>query len=154
YTSQNDLLVGVPIANRNRRETEGLIGFFVNTLVLRADLSGNPTVGELLAQVRKSALEAYEHQDLPFEKLVEELQPERDMSRHPIFQVMFAHQNAPLPALRVHGLSMSPLEGENETAKFDLTLMMQDTAEGIFGSVEYNADLFLPATIRRMLGHF
>jgi non-ribosomal peptide synthetase component F len=96
YTGQEDIVVGSPIANRNRREIEGLIGFFVNTLVLRSNFTGNPTFRELLAQVRQVALEAYEHQDLPFEKLVEELKPERSLSYSPLFQVMFVLQNAPL----------------------------------------------------------
>ena len=97
YTGQDDIVVGTPIANSNREEIEGLIGFFVNTLVMRTDTSGNPVFRELLKQVRKSTLDAYAHQDLPFEILIKELQPERDLSRNPIFQVMFALQNVPVP---------------------------------------------------------
>ena len=101
YTGQDDIVVGTPIANRNRAEIEGLIGFFVNTLVMRTDTSGNPVFRELLKQVRKSTLDAYAHQDLPFEKLIKELQPERDLSRNPIFQVMFALQNVPVSTLEL-----------------------------------------------------
>ena len=121
YAGQEQVLVGSPIANRNRSETEGLIGFFVNTLVLRGDVRGNPSFRELLRRVRETALSAYAHQDLPFEKLVEELQPERDMSRSPLFQVMFVLQNAPGEALELEGLSLSRVESAVETAKFELT---------------------------------
>ena len=109
YTGQDDIVVGSPIANRNRIEIEGLIGFFVNTLVLRTDHSGNPTFRELLHRVREMALEAYAHQDLPFEKLVEELRPDRDLSRSPLFQVMFVFQNAPARELSFKGLNVSPV---------------------------------------------
>ena len=141
YTGQDDIVVGSPIANRNRTEIEGLIGFFVNTLVLRTDFSGNPTFKELLARVREMALGAYAHQDLPFEKLVEELQPERSLSHSPLFQVMFVLQNAPSTALTFEGLSVSPVRIEAETAKFDLTLSMSETEEGFRGSLEYSTDL-------------
>ena len=153
YTGQGDVVVGSPIANRNRSEIEGLIGFFVNTLVLRSDLSGNPSFRELLGRVRKMALEAYEHQDLPFEKLVEELQPERSLSYSPLFQVMFVLQNAPSTELELEGLGVSRLRVGGETAKFDLTLSMHETVEGLSGSLQYNTDLFDDATITRMLGH-
>ncbi|MEG4918277.1 amino acid adenylation domain-containing protein [Microcoleus sp. B7-D4] len=154
YTGQEDVIVGSPIANRNRVEIEGLIGFFVNTLVLRTELSGDPSFRELLGRVREVALGAYTHQDLPFEKLVEELQPERDLSRTPLFQVMFVFQNALIAALEFRGLSLTPLEVHNGTAKLDLTLALEETSEGIKGGVEYNTDLFEAATITRMVGHF
>lgn len=154
YTGQEDIAVGSPIANRNRREIEGLIGFFVNTLVLRTNLSGNPTFWELLQRVREMALGAYAHQDLPFERLVEELQPQRDLSHMPLFQVMFALQSAPTPALELPGLKVSFLEVENKTAKFDLTLHIENSEQGLKGSLEYNTDLFNAATITRMLEHF
>ena len=154
YTGQEDVIVGSPIANRNRVEVEGLIGFFVNTLVLRTELSGDPSFRELLGRVREVALGAYAHQDLPFEKLVEELQLERDLSRNPLFQVMFVLQNAPISALEFRGLSLTPLEVHNGTAKLDLTLALEETSEGIKGGVEYNTDLFEAATITRMVGHF
>ena len=153
YSGQEDVVVGSPIANRNRAEMEGLIGFFVNTLVLRTDLSDTPTFRELLQRVRKTALEAYEHQDLPFEKLVEELQPERSLSHSPLFQVMFVLQNAPSTALTFEGLSASPVRIGAETAKFDLTLSMSETVEGLRGSLQYSTDLFDGATIARMSGH-
>ncbi|MEG4111235.1 MULTISPECIES: amino acid adenylation domain-containing protein [unclassified Microcoleus] len=154
YTGQEDVIVGSPIANRNRVEVEGLIGFFVNTLVLRTELSGEPSFRELLGRVREVALGAYAHQDLPFEKLVEELQLERDLSRNPLFQVMFVLQNAPISALEFRGLSLTPLEVHNGTAKFDLTLELEESAEGIRGWFEYNTDLFDTLTITRMTNHF
>jgi amino acid adenylation domain-containing protein len=154
YTGQTDIVVGSPIAGRNRTEIEGLIGFFVNTLVLRSDLSGNPTFRELLRRVRKTSLEAYEHQELPFEKLVEELKPERSLSHSPLFQVMFVLQNTPDPAWRLEGLAVSPLRITGETAKFDLTLFMQETSDALTGSVQYSTDLFNEQTILRLLGHF
>jgi len=155
YTGQRDIAVGSPIANRTRPELERLIGFFVNTLVLRSDLAGNPQFRELLGHVRAVTLAAYEHQDIPFEKLVEELQPERDMSRHPLFQIMFVLQNAPLPALRLADVSLQPLlNATNGITKFDLTFFMWEEAAGLSGRLEYNSDLFEAATIGRMLGHF
>ncbi|HVG19606.1 MAG TPA: condensation domain-containing protein, partial [Blastocatellia bacterium] len=154
YSGQKDILIGTPIANRNREEIEGLIGFFVNTLVMRTDLSGDPTFRELLNRAREVALGAYAHQDLPFEKLVEELQPARDLGRTPLFQVMFVLQNTPLPEIEVSGLRISPLEANSGTAKFDLTLSIDDAEEGLCAALEYNTDLFEATTIRRMLGHF
>jgi amino acid adenylation domain-containing protein len=154
YTGQEDIIVGSPIANRNRLEIEGLIGFFVNTLVLRSDLSGNPPFRELLSRVREVALGAYGHQDLPFEKLVEELQVPRDLSYNPLFQVMLVLQNAPMQALQLSGLTLSPLEVETGTAKFDLTLELVEGSEGFAGGIEYNTDLFDTVSIDRMVGHF
>ncbi|KYC42732.1 non-ribosomal peptide synthetase [Scytonema hofmannii PCC 7110] len=154
YTEQEDILVGTPIANRNRTYLEGLIGFFVNTLVLRTDLSGNPSFLQLLGRVRQMAMEAYSHQDLPFEMLVETLQPERDLSHAPLFQVDFLLQNDPLSQVELTGLTVTPLPIESATAKFDLTLAMQNTATGLVGVWEYNTDLFDDSTIVRMTGHF
>ncbi|MBR8837983.1 MAG: amino acid adenylation domain-containing protein [Stigonema ocellatum SAG 48.90 = DSM 106950] len=154
YTGVADVLVGSPIANRNHSEIEGLIGFFVNTLVLRTDLSENPSFQELLSRVREMALGAYAHQDLPFEMLVEALQPERDLSHTPLFQVMFVLQNAPMSQVELTGLTVSPLKVESATAKFDLTLGMENTNSGLVGVWEYNTDLFSRSTIERMTGHF
>jgi amino acid adenylation domain-containing protein len=154
YTGQTDLVVGTPIAGRARRELEGLIGFFVNTLVLRVDLSGEPSFRQLLGRVREVALEAYSHQELPFEKLVEELQPERDVSRNPLFQVMFILQNAPRRDLELGGLEVSPVEVEIGTAKFDLTLSLSDRAQGLAGVLEYSTDLFDRETVERLAGHY
>jgi amino acid adenylation domain-containing protein len=154
YSGQEDFALGSPIAARNRKEVEGLIGFFANTLVLRADLSGDPTFRELLSRVRETCLGAYTHQDVPFEKLVEELRPERDPARTPLFQVMFLLQNAPLPEARLEGLSLRPLEGRPGTAKFDLTLGIQEAPEGLCGEIVYRTALFDGATVARMAEHF
>ncbi|UXE58892.1 MAG: non-ribosomal peptide synthase/polyketide synthase [Woronichinia naegeliana WA131] len=154
YTEQEDILIGTPIANRNRSELEGLIGFFVNTLVLRTDLSGNPSFNELLIRVREMAMDAYTHQDLPFEMLVEVLQPERDLSHAPLFQVDFLLQNEPPSQLELIGLTANPLLTENATAKFDLTLGMENTNTGLRGVWEYNTDLFERSTIERLAGNF
>ncbi|HXO22566.1 MAG TPA: amino acid adenylation domain-containing protein [Thermoanaerobaculia bacterium] len=152
-SGQDDVLVGTPIANRTRAETEGLIGFFVNTLVLRADLSGGPGFGDLLQQVRETTLGAYAHQDLPFEKLVEELRPERALSHSPLFQAMLTLQNAPLPAPRVAGLAMIPFEVAGDGAKFDLTLrFVEAEGGGLTGQLEYARDLFDAPTMARFLG--
>ncbi|WP_172844444.1 non-ribosomal peptide synthetase [Tumebacillus algifaecis] len=154
YSGQLDIAVGTPIAGRNNGQIEGLIGFFVNTLVMRTDLSGAPTFRQLLQRVRQTALDAYAHQDLPFERLVEELQPERNMSYTPLFQTMFAVQNAPMGAHHLPGLTMSSLETGQRNAKFDLNLAMTESPEGFFGSFDYSADLFDETTIERMAGHF
>ncbi|MEG3902161.1 amino acid adenylation domain-containing protein [Microcoleus sp. B4-C5] len=154
YTGQEDILVGSPIASRNSSETESLIGFFVNTLVLRTDINGNPTFRDLLSRVREVALGAYAHQDVPFEKLVEELQPNRDLSHSPLFQVMFAFQNASEFALELPDLSLNCQQIHSGTANFDLTLELEATATGIRGWFEYSLDLFEAATIARMAGHF
>src|SRR5262249_18966295 len=139
---------------RTRPELEGLIGFFVNTLVLRADLSGDPPFRELLGRVREAALGAYAHQDLPFEMLVEALQPRRDLSRTPLFQALFALQNTPVSSVDLPGLSLRPVEADSGTAKFDLSLYLSETEQGLTGRLEYNTDLFEAATARRLLGHF
>ncbi|MDZ8264154.1 non-ribosomal peptide synthetase [Nostoc sp. ChiQUE01b] len=154
YTGQTDILVGSPIANRNRAEVESLIGFFVNVLVLRTDLSGDLSFQELLARVKSTALEAYIHQDLPFEKLVEELQPSRDLSYNPLFQVMFVLKNVPKPNISLSDVSVTYEEGYNGTSKFDLTLFMEDSEQGLIATCEYNTDLFNADTITRILGHF
>ncbi|HVR99450.1 MAG TPA: amino acid adenylation domain-containing protein, partial [Thermoanaerobaculia bacterium] len=151
---EEDLVVGSPIAGRNRREVEDLIGLFVNTLALRADLSGDPSFRGLLARVRQMSLDAYAHQDLPFERLVEELQPVRDLSRNPVFQVMFTLQNAPRTVTEMAELTLSPLSGEGGTAKFDLLLSLQEGEDGIRGGLEYNTDLFDEATAVRLLSRF
>jgi amino acid adenylation domain-containing protein len=154
YTQQEDIAVGSPIANRNRSELEGLIGFFVNSLVLRTDLSGNPTFQELLNRVREVTLGGYAHQDLPFEKLVEELHPERDLSHHPLFQVVFSLQNTPIEALELPGLKLSLFEFDSKTAKFDLEFHLWQDLETLKGQVVYSTDLFDQSTIARMVGHF
>lgn len=154
YTGQEDISIGTPTANRNRAEIEGLIGFFVNTLVMRTDLSGDPAFRELLARVRKVALGAYAHQDLPFERLVDELKPERDLSRQPLFQVMFVLQNAPKEDLRLPGLILESFGVEETTARFDLSLLATEKEQSLFVVWDYNTDLFEAATIKRMAGHF
>ncbi len=153
YSGQDNICVGTPISNRNRSEIEGLIGFFVNTLVLRTNLGGNPSFTDLLSQVREVALSAYAHQDIPFEQVVEQLQPERSLSYTPLFQVMFV-LHVPIPLLQFAGLTLSPLPVESFTAKFDLTLSLENSALGLGGSIEYNTDLFDASTITRMIGHF
>ena len=151
YCGQSDIAVGCPIAGRTRQETEGLIGFFVNTLVLRADLSNNPTFKELLRQVRETALEAYSHQDLPFEKLVEELHPDRHLSNSPLFQVMFVFQNTADRPLEFEQLLLNPIRTTSHSAKFDLTLSVSETNGTLRGSLNYNTGLFDGSTIERML---
>jgi non-ribosomal peptide synthetase component F/thioesterase domain-containing protein/acyl carrier protein len=153
YSGQEDILVGSAIANRNRTDLEGLIGLFANTLVLRTNLTDNLSFRELLYQVRECTLSAYTHQDLPFEYLVEKLQPERNPSYNPLFQVMFVLQNSPTEKLKLPSLNLSFLKLENQTAKFDLSLSMADNESGLEGSLEYNSDLFDADTIYRMVEH-
>ncbi len=153
YSGQEDIVVGSPIANRNRGEIEGLIGFFVNMLALRTDLSGDPTFRELLRRVREVSLGAYAHQDMPFEKLVEALQPERDLSRPSLFQVMFILQQ-PLAPLKLSGLDTAALQLDSATAKFDLTLSMEERDDALTGWLEYSTDLFDETTMTRFLGHY
>jgi amino acid adenylation domain-containing protein/non-ribosomal peptide synthase protein (TIGR01720 family) len=154
YTGQRDLVVGTPIAGRTRAETEGLIGFFVNTLALRAKIEDDPTFLELLARVRETCLGAYAHQDLPFERLVDELNPARDLSRTPVFQVLIQLQNAPREAGPRGEVARRGVAADSGTAKFDLTLTLGETPRGITGTLEYASDLFDAATIARMLAHF
>ncbi|MEH1814616.1 MAG: MupA/Atu3671 family FMN-dependent luciferase-like monooxygenase [Nostoc sp.] len=154
YSQQDDILVGTPIANRNLGETEPLIGMFVNTLILRTDLSGNPSFRALLQRVRAVALGAYAHQDLPFEKLVEELQPQRDLSRNPIFQVWFSLNNSPVSTLEMSGLTLENLDIDTGIAQFDLSLNLVEQKEEIIAAFEYNSDLLTAKTIARMMGHF
>jgi non-ribosomal peptide synthetase component F len=154
YSGQEDIAVGSPSAGRARPELEGVIGFFVNTLVLRGDLSGRPTFRELLRRVRRTAIDAFTHQNVPFEKLVTMVDPDRDGDRSPLFQVMFALQNMPLPPLRASELLISPIELATETAKFDLTLFAAELPDGLRLTMEYSTDLFDAATIDRMLGHY
>ena len=151
YTGQDDIIVGAPIANRNRVEIENLIGFFVNTLVMRTEVSGNPSFLELLRRVRRVALEAYAHQDLPFEQLVEEVQPERSLSRNPLFQVMFQLENTPKEELPMAGVMLAPLEVERVATQFDLSLDVVDGQEGLVVVAEYSTDLFDEPTIEDFL---
>ncbi|PYS94472.1 MAG: hypothetical protein DMF50_12430, partial [Acidobacteria bacterium] len=153
YTGQEGMLVGSPIAGRNRMETEGLIGFFVNTLVLRGDLSGDPSFRQLLGRTRDAALFSYSHQELPFEKLVEALQPERDLTRAPLFQVMFALQPPSGNVPEIPGLAMQYMEVDAGTSQFDLTLSMSDDEAGLAGSFEYSTELFDASRIGRMAEH-
>src|SRR4029079_10340050 len=154
YTGQQDIVVGSPIAGRTQAETEGLVGFFVNTLALRLDLSGDPTFIELLHRAHEVALGALAHQDLPFEKLVEELQPERDLRRTPVFQVALAYQNFPSHKLELPGLTLQSETTEIGNAKFDLMLYTWQRADGLRSVLEYNIDFFEAGTIIRMLSHF
>jgi amino acid adenylation domain-containing protein len=154
YSRQHDITTGSPIAGRRRTETEALIGFFVNTLVLRTDLSGAPGFTTLLQRVKKSTLEAYAHQDVPFEKLVEVLSPERDLSRSPLFQVMFALQNAPYSTLQLGPATLERFDVRTVAAQFDLTLAMAEMADGMQCSIEYCTDLFETATITRWIDEF
>ncbi|NEP20537.1 non-ribosomal peptide synthetase [Moorena sp. SIO3I6] len=154
YSGQEDILIGTPIANRNRRDIDPLIGFFVNTLVLRTHFDDNPSFSQLLTQVRDTTLKAYEHQDVPFEQVVSALQPQRSLSHSPLFQVMFVLQNAPMGKLELPGLSLSQFNQHSTTSKFDLTLSMTETELGLVGTWEYNTDLFDGSTIKRMATHF
>ncbi|WP_407883843.1 non-ribosomal peptide synthetase, partial [Scytonema sp. NUACC26] len=154
YSGQDDIVVGSPIANRNRAEIEGLIGFFVNNLVLRTDLSSNPSFQELLGRVKEVAIGAYSHQDLPFEYLVEALQPDRNLSHNPLFQVTFNLENDLMDELKLPELTLKSLQRKNSTAKFDLSLSLRETHSGLVGTLEYGTDLFDTATITQMLGHF
>ena len=154
YSGQENVVVGSPIANRNSTEIERLIGFFVNTLVLRSDCSGEPNFREFLSRVRDVCLAAYAHQDLPFEKLVEELRPERDLSRNPLFQVMFVLQNTPRPLPQPAGLSIERVDVPTTASLFDLSLYFRERDGKLIGFFEYNSDLFDRSTIQRMAGHF
>ena len=154
YSGQEDILIGTPIANRQHSQLEALIGCFANTLVLRVDLSGSPTFLQLLARIRETALDAYAHQDFPFEQLVETLAPQRSLSHSPLFQVVFALQNAPATELNLTGLTLKPVEViDVGTARLDLILNMSETPQGLKGRFEYNTELFEAATIERMANH-
>jgi non-ribosomal peptide synthetase component F len=155
YSGQEEILVGTDIAGRNRAEVEPLIGFFVNQLVLRARLSAGMSFVTALQVMRETTLGAYAHQELPFEKLVEELQPERDAGRSPLFQVKLVLQNAPVAeSFSLPGIQMSRVGGETGAAKFDLTFALSETGESLSGLLEYNTDLFEAETVVRLLGHF
>ena len=154
YTGQHDLVVGSPVAGRVGPDVEPLIGFFVNMLALRTDLGGDPSFRDLLARVRETCLAAYAHQDLPFEQLVEALQPVRDLSRTPIFQVLFALQNTPHAKISLPALTATPVEVENTSAKYDLSVALTETDGGLACAIEYRTDLFAPATIARLAAHF
>lgn len=154
YTGQHDIVIGTPVAGRTRRETEGLIGFFVNTLVLRTSTANDPTFIELLRRVRETCLGAYQHQEAPFEKLVEELQPNRELGRTPLFQVMLVLQNPSAERLRLGGLSVTPIKEEIVTAKFDLTLVLAEINQELAGRLEYRTGIFASDAIKRMVVHF
>src|SRR5262249_17257819 len=140
YSGQSDISVGAPIANRQQAQIEGVIGFFVNTLVMRTDLSGNPSFVDVLQRVRQVGLGAYAHQDGPFEKVVEELVPARDLSRPPLFQVLLVLQNTPRVQEDLTGVSVSQQGVEQVSSKFDLTLSVAGTEHGLHGTVKYNRD--------------
>lgn len=154
YASQDDIVVGTNVANRNHSETGDMVGFFVNQLVLRSDLSGDPGFRELLSRVRRVALEAYSHQDLPFEKLVEELQPRRDMSRSLLFQVKFEMQEGISRILELPGLTLSPMESEHKVVRHDLHLSMWEREQRLSGALQYNIDLFSAGAIERIARDF
>lgn len=154
YTAHTDVVVGTPIAGRNRSELEGLIGYFANTLVMRSDLSGNPSFRELLRRIREVTLEAYAHQELPFEKLVEEIHPERSLSHNPLFQVLFALQNVPKTGLNLPELEVSEFSFDRRTTKLDLSLYVREVDGGLTNWFEYSTDLFDGATIERLASHF
>jgi len=154
YTGQEDVVIGSPIANRRRPELEGLIGFFVNTLILRGDLSGNPSFSDFLLRMRDTCVGADANQDLPFEKLVQELQPERNQTRNPLFQVMFVLQNATRPFTGVSGLRIEPVEVATSRSLFDISLFLRERDGKYIGYIEYSTDLFDPDRIERMAGHY
>jgi aspartate racemase len=145
-------VVGTGVAGRNRVETEGLIGFFLNSLALRTRLDGDPTFSELTRRVRETALGAYAHQDAPFERLVEALKLERDLSRNPLFQVWFILQNTPRASLTLPGLTISPVAVSHETARFDLAVGVEETPQGLDGWIEYSSELFEATTVKQMAG--
>ena len=155
YSGQEDVVVGTSIANRNHPDLQGLIGSFLNTLALRTDLSGEPSFREVLRRIRETTLEAYEHQDLPFEKLVEELNVERSPAHHPVFQVMFTLRSPEKRALKLGELEATSVSTDSHTAKFDLVAMLVEKEDGsVVGSCGYSTDLFDSATIERMMGHY
>ncbi|MEM9487449.1 MAG: condensation domain-containing protein, partial [Cyanobacteria bacterium P01_F01_bin.116] len=154
YSGQDDIVVGSPIANRQRAELEPLLGFFINTLALRTHINNSDTVSDLLRQVRRTTLDAYAYQDMPFEQIVEAIQPKRTLAHSPIFQVLFVLQNTPITALELPGLTLTPVAEETQIAKFDLTLEVEETDQGLVGYWIYNSDLFETDTVIRMGHHF
>jgi amino acid adenylation domain-containing protein len=154
YTSQEEIVIGFPIAGRNRAEVEDLIGVFINTLALRTTLAGNPTFRELLQRVKQTAIDAYTHQDLPFEKLVAEMDPERDVGRHPLFQVMFQYQDTVKPLFQTKDLKLSWFETSTQTAKFDLTMAVLAKDDTLKCVIEYRTELFRGETIEQLLSHY
>jgi non-ribosomal peptide synthetase component F len=154
YTRQRVMIIGVDITNRNRVETESLIGFFTNHLPIRTDLSGNPTFRQLLGRVREVALEAYAHQDLPFDRLVDSLHLDRTLNYTPLFQVLFSFLNKRKDSLEFPNLTVSRMELHASMAKYDLTLFVEETKDGIIATCNYKTDLFADTTINRILGRF
>ena len=154
YSNMDDIVVGTPIAGRNNKQLENLVGFFVNNLAIRARINKNDTFQDLLLQVRDRTLKAYENQSLPFDKIVEELKPVRDLSHQPIFQVMFVFQNLPSVSGLIGGLEFIPFEVESNTINYQLTLTLQETDSGVEGAIEYNSDLFERETIERFGEHY
>ena len=154
YSGQTDIPVGSPIANRTRAELAGLIGFFVNMLVMRMDLADDPPFLEFLSRTKDVALGAFANQDVPFENLVPEIEPRRTLNRTPLFQVAFALQNEPRPEVELSGLTLSPIESDSGTSKFDLTLYLRETPDGLDSTWEYSTDLFDLSTVQRMARHF
>jgi myxalamid-type nonribosomal peptide synthetase MxaA len=154
HSSMDDLCIGYPATNRNKPELEKLIGFFVNTLVMRSQLTSDPYLEDYLAQVRRKLLDAQKYQDFPFEQLVEALNPERNLGHHPVFQVMFSYQNSPLDLPEISDLKVQLMAGESISAKFDLTLLVAKTDDGMICTFEYSTELFEEKTIARMAGHF
>ena len=150
YSGRQQVAIGTPVANRERKEIEGLIGFFVNTLVLFVDTGKSPSARKFLGDVRKTALDAFENQDLPFEQLVDELQPARSLNQNPLFQVMFMLQNVPRSEVQLGEITLQPFSVDTQTAKFDLTLGLSEDGGQLQGWLNYNAELFGPETIARM----
>jgi non-ribosomal peptide synthetase component F len=154
YSGQEQIVIGTDVANRTTTDTERMIGFFINLLAMRTDLSGNPTFREVLGRVRESALGAYAHQDMPFDKLVEELQPERSLSHNPLVQVLFVMQNIPRQKREIAGLTLEPFELPITRSKFDLAVFMVDGEDELVSHWLYSTDLFNKSTIQRMAKHF
>jgi non-ribosomal peptide synthetase component F len=154
YSGQEDISVGSPIANRNRAEIENLIGCFLNVIVLRTDMSGNPSFRELLSRVREVTTAAYAHQDVPYEKVIDELAPARDLSHAQLIQATFTFQNSPMDSVEMSDLTMDPFEIDSGMVEYDVSLMISGDASGLGGLMIYNRDLFDASTIRQMLNHF
>ncbi|MCW2919527.1 MAG: non-ribosomal peptide synthase, partial [Actinomycetia bacterium] len=154
HSGQDDILVGTPVANRGRPEFEDLIGFFANTLALRTDLSGDPTFREVIARVRRACLDAYSHQDAPFELVIDTLRPDREAGHNPIFQVLFALQNVGVADVTLPGVELTHLDLDPGTSRFDLAFSLEETADGLRCSVEYSTDLFAASTVERLVDHY